>query len=89
MIEKLQKPPKGIVIREGQIPNPPPNLTKKLNYGAIIERIVNTAQERLTDWELDFISSVYEWHILNGKKLSEKQQEMIIKINRRLMGRLI
>lgn len=57
------------------------------NYSAIIKRIVNTSQEKLNDWELDFISSVYDWHILKDGKLSDKQKEIIHKINNKIMGR--
>lgn len=53
------------------------------NYKNIIENIVELSQDKLNDWELDFISSVYEWHILQGRNLSDKQKEHIIKINRK------
>ena len=53
------------------------------NYKNIIENIVKLSQDKLNDWELDFISSVYEWHILQERNLSDKQKEHIIKINRK------
>ena len=58
------------------------------NYKSIIERIVKLYQEKLNDWEIEFISSVYDWHILKDKKLSDKQKEIILKINAKMMGRL-
>jgi len=61
---------------------------RELNYKFIVNRIVKTAQDKLTDWELEFISSVYEWYILKDKIISQKQKDIIIKINRRIMGRL-
>ena len=61
---------------------------RELNYKFIVNRIVETAQDKLNDWELEFISSVYEWYILKDKKISQKQKDIIIKINRRIMGRL-
>ncbi len=57
--------------------------TDDLNYKNIINNIVKLSQEQLNDWELDFISSVYDWHILQEKNLSDKQKEIIIKINRK------
>ena len=53
------------------------------NYKNIIQNIVNLSQDKLNDWDLDFISSVYEWHILKEMPLSDKQKEHIIKINRK------
>lgn len=53
------------------------------NYKNIIENIVKLSQDKLNDWELEFISSVYEWHILQERNLSDKQKEHIIKINRK------
>ena len=58
---------------------------KEKNYKALIERIVNEDQENLNDWEVEFISSVYQWVVLQDKKPSEKQAECIIKINRKLI----
>jgi len=62
---------------------------KEKNYKAIIERIVIEDQENLTDWELEFISSVYQWVVLQGGKPSEKQAECILKINRKLIEKVI
>ena len=56
------------------------------NYKRIIGNIVNLWQDKLSFWELEFISSVFEWHIMNEKPLSKKQKEIIIKINRRIMS---
>lgn len=53
------------------------------NYKNIIENIIKLSQEKLNDWELDFISSVYEWHVLQERNLSDKQKEHIIKLNRK------
>ena len=53
------------------------------NYKNIIENIIKLSQDKLNDWELDFISSVYEWHVLQERNLSEKQKEHIIKLNRK------
>lgn len=52
------------------------------NYKQIIENIINK-QELLNDWEFDFISNVNDWHVLQEKPISEKQQEIILKINRK------
>lgn len=57
------------------------------NFKSIIERIVKLYQEKLNDWEIEFISSVYDWHILKDKKLSDKQKEIILKINGKMLGR--
>ena len=53
------------------------------NYKNIIQNIVNLSQDKLNDWEIDFISSVYEWHVLKENNLSDKQKENILKINRK------
>ena len=57
----------------------------ELDYISIIKRIVNFHQEKLTDWELEFISSVYDNNVLKGYNLSDKQKEVIIKINRKML----
>ena len=57
------------------------------NFKSIIERIVELYQEKLNDWEIEFISSVYDWHVLKNNKLSEKQKEIILKINGKMLGR--
>lgn len=57
----------------------------ELDYISIIKRIVNFYQEKLTDWELDFISSIYNNNVLKGYNLSDKQKEIIIKINRKML----
>ena len=57
------------------------------NYKSILERIVNQDQEKLNDWELEFISSVYQWHVLDNKNLSEKQKKIILKIQGELFER--
>ena len=57
------------------------------DYKAIITRIVKTYQDQLTDWEIEFISSVYDQHILGERGLSEKQKDVIIKINAKMLGR--
>lgn len=59
---------------------------KELDYQSIIKNIVNYSQEKLNDWEIDFISSVYDWHVLKSGKLSEKQKENIVKINRKYIA---
>lgn len=53
------------------------------NYKNIVENIVKLSQDKLNDWESDFISSVYEWHVLQERSLSDKQKEHIIKLNRK------
>lgn len=60
-------------------------MSKQKNYKAIIERIVNHHQEKLDDWELEFIASVYDSHVMGDRMLSEKQKEIILKINRELL----
>ena len=60
---------------------------REIDYNAIIVRMVNTYQEQLTDWELEFISSVYEWSILNSRPLTEKQKAVVLKINAKMLGR--
>ena len=57
----------------------------EVDYISIIKRIVNFNQEKLTDWELEFISSVYDNNVLKGYNLSDKQKEIIIKINRKVL----
>ena len=61
---------------------------KEKNYKVIIERIIGEGQENLNDWELEFISSVYQWVVLQEKKPSEKQSECILKINRKLIEKV-
>ena len=56
------------------------------DFKSIINRIVNYGQEKLNDWEIEFISSVYQRHFLDDKKLSQKQEEIILKINRKLLS---
>jgi len=56
------------------------------NYGNIIQNIVDFSQESLSNWELEFIASVYEWHITRKKNLSEKQKQIILKINRKYIA---
>lgn len=51
-----------------------------LNYEAILERIAKGPQDKLSPWEQEFIESVYEWHILKGRKLTEKQEDTIKRI---------
>jgi hypothetical protein len=58
-----------------------------LNYKAIIERIVDTSQEYLNDWEIEFISSVYNTHVLRNRRLTEAQEKKIIQINRKVLNR--
>lgn len=55
------------------------------DYISIIKRIVNFHQEKLTDWELEFISSIYDKNVLKGYNLSDKQKEVVIKINRKML----
>ena len=62
-------------------------MEKEKNYRHIIERIVEFYQEKLNDWEVEFISSVYDWHIIRQKKLSYRQKEIILKINGKMLGR--
>jgi len=62
-------------------------MAKEKNYKAIIERIVDRYQDELSTWELEFISSVYQWHILDNKFLSDKQKDTILKINGKMLGR--
>lgn len=57
----------------------------EVDHVSIIKRIVNFNQEKLTDWELEFISSVYDNNVLKGYNLSDKQKEIIIKINRKVL----
>ena len=61
---------------------------KEKNYKVIIERIIGEGQENLNEWELEFISSVYQWVVLQEKKPSEKQSECILKINRKLIEKV-
>lgn len=61
---------------------------KELNYNSIIERIVKTSLDKLNDWELEFISSVYEKALLQNRNLSDKQKEIILKINHKILHRL-
>lgn len=49
------------------------------NYPSIIERIINQAQDKLNDWEIGFMSSVYQQTF----PLTEKQKAIILKINRK------
>ena len=58
-------------------------MAKELNYENIINNIVKLAQDKLNQWEFDFIVNVYDWHIQQGNGLSEKQKETIVKINRK------
>lgn len=58
-----------------------------MNYKKIIQRLVETSQEKLTPWELDFISSVYSNYVLNGYDLSDRQKEFVIRINSKSLGR--
>ena len=60
---------------------------KEINYKSILERIVQTSQEKLTDWELEFISSVYNQHVLKDFNLSDKQKNIILKINGKILER--
>jgi len=46
------------------------------NFVGIIKRIINQHQEILNDWEIEFIASVYEWHVLKSGKLSDKLRNM-------------
>lgn len=57
-----------------------------LNYKNIVENIISHAQDKLSDWELEFISNVYDWHVLKDRPLSEKQQEIVLKINRKYVA---
>ncbi len=57
------------------------------NFTAIIKRIVNQHQEMLNDWEVEFIASVYDWHVLKYRALSDKQKDIILKINGKCLGR--
>ena len=57
------------------------------NYAAVITRIVELYQEKLNDWEIEFISNVYDWHVLKNGKLSEKQKQNVKKINSKMLGR--
>jgi hypothetical protein len=61
-------------------------MPKELNYKNIIENIVSLAQEKLNDWEMEFIANVFNWHILEKKNLGEKQKEIIVKINRKYIS---
>jgi hypothetical protein len=63
-------------------------MSTQKNYKAIIKRIVDTSQEKLNDWEIEFISSVYDWCVIKDNEPSEKQANIILKINSRLMGRI-
>lgn len=53
-----------------------------MNYRSIIDNIVNS-QDKLNDWEIEFISSVYQ----QNYEFTEKQKEIILKINRKIHGR--
>jgi len=55
------------------------------NYKSILERIVNISQDKLNDWELEFISNVYDCHVLQNRNLSEKQKEIILRINKKCL----
>ena len=57
------------------------------NFVGIIKRIINQHQEILNDWEIEFIASVYEWHVLKSGKLSDKQKKIILKLNGKCLGR--
>lgn len=58
-----------------------------MNYKAIIERIVETSQDHLNDWELDFISDMYDKHVSKNWNLTEGQQNKILQINRKVLGK--
>ena len=57
------------------------------DYVSILKRIVKQYQEHLTEWELEFISSVYEWHVILERNISSEQKKIILKINAKMLGR--
>jgi hypothetical protein len=61
-------------------------MTKTYNYPSILENIVNTSKDKLNDWELQFVSNVYN-RTLKGQGLSKKQEDTILKINRKCLSR--
>ena len=60
---------------------------KEKNYPLIVEKIVEEYQEHLNDWELQFISSLYDWVVTLGRPPSDKQKEILLKINRKRIER--
>jgi len=54
------------------------------DYPGIIQRVIKY-QEALTDWELDFITSLYSRVIDKNIPPTEKQAEVLLKIQRRVI----
>lgn len=62
-------------------------LMESMNFTAILERIIELSIDDLNDWEFAFISDAYDRHVLEGKKLSDKQKDCILKINRKILNK--
>ena len=56
-----------------------------INHTKILERIIEISQDRLNNWELEFISNIYDRHILNDFPLAEGQKRKILEINRKCL----
>lgn len=58
----------------------------KRNYKAITARIIDTAGDKLNDWECGFMESIQE-QMESGRELSQPQKDKILSINGKLLGR--
>jgi hypothetical protein len=56
---------------------------KNINYPGIVDNIIEFCSDKLNDWESNFINNLNEWK----GEYTEKQQAMILKINRKYLCR--
>lgn len=59
-------------------------MTEK-NYKAILERLIGVHQENMSMKTLEFVSSIYQWYIIDEKPLTDNQKSVILKINRDIL----
>lgn len=60
---------------------------KEKNYTAIIKRIAKRSMDKLSPWEDDFISDMYEKHVLSGWALTDPEKAKVLEINGKVLGR--
>lgn len=58
----------------------------RLNYKAILERL-KASSKKLSPWEQGFVEGTYDWLTECRNPLTDKQKEVIRKINGKLLGR--
>lgn len=53
-----------------------------MNHKKIVERIIETSQDKLNTWELDFISDMHQQEY----PFTDGQKEKILQINRKVLS---